>query len=63
MAKVKIDISDVEHPARQKAIGIMEFIGEYLGNESIFDCKNGDTKWFDVEDKLTDIINCKNFRV
>ena len=49
-------IYNANHPSRQKAIQIMEFIAEYLGQEEIFDCKDGNTKWYDVEDKLTDII-------
>ena len=54
---IEQDIHDAEHPARQKAIRIMEFIAEYVGKPKIFDCKGGDTRWYDVEDKLTGIIN------
>ena len=52
----KIDITNAEHPSRQKAINIMEYIADYLGKPTIFDCKNGDTKWYDIEDELTNII-------
>jgi hypothetical protein len=50
------DIYDAQHPSRQKAIKIMEFIASYLGDYEIFDCKNGNTTWYDVEDKITEII-------
>jgi hypothetical protein len=53
----KIPLWNAEHPARQKAIEIMEWIAEYLGKSKIFDSKNGDTTWFDIEDELTEIIN------
>ena len=53
----KIPLYDAEHPARKKAIEIMEYIADYLNKPTIFDCKNGNTKWFDIEDKLTEIIN------
>jgi hypothetical protein len=55
--KRKIDINNAEHPARQKAIEIMEWIAEYLEKPTIFDCKNGNAKWYDIEDKITEIIN------
>jgi hypothetical protein len=45
--------------AREKAIEILESIAEYMGNEDMFDCKNGDTKWYDLEDMVTDIIKRK----
>ena len=44
---------------RDKAITILEFIAEYMGNENMFDCKNGDTKWYDLEDGIVEIINNK----
>ena len=44
---------------RLKAIKIMESIADYLGKPKIFDCKNGDTKWYDIEDIITDIIKTK----
>ena len=43
-------------PARQKAIEIMEYIADYLGKPTIFDCRHGDTRWYDVEDAITKII-------
>jgi len=55
----KIDINDAEHPARKKAGEIMDFIANYLKNPRMFDCKNGNTTWYDIEDKLTEIINRK----
>ena len=56
---VRISINDAQHPSRQKAIAVMEFIATYLRKPKLFDCKNGNTKWYDVEDKLTNIINEK----
>lgn len=44
---------------RNKAIEILESVAEKLGNEGIFDCKNGDTKWYDFEDMVTEIIERK----
>lgn len=52
-------IYDTYSPERRKAIDIMEFIADYLKKSTIFDCKNGDTKWYDVEDELTNIIEGK----
>jgi len=46
-------------PAREKAINILETIAEYIGKEDIFDCKNGNTIWYDLEDIVTDIIKRK----
>jgi nitrogen regulatory protein PII len=47
---------------RKKAIEILESIAEYLGNnkiadENIFDCKNGNTTWYDLEDKVTELLD------
>ena len=56
MTTRKKDIYDACNQKRQKAIAIMEYIAEYLGKPDIFDCKNGDTTWYDVEDTLTNII-------
>jgi hypothetical protein len=55
----KISINDAEHPLRKKAIEIMEFIADYLGKPKMFDCKNGDTTWYDIEDSIVDILNEK----
>ena len=52
----KYDINNAQYPARQKAIKILETIAEYMGNEDMFDCKNGNSTWYDLEDKLTYII-------
>ncbi len=54
-----VPVSDARHPARQKAIEILEAIAKKLGNEDIFDykdCRDGDTKWYDFEDMVTSII-------
>ena len=59
--KKEININNAEHPARRKAIAIMEYIAEYLGKPDIFDCnkEKQTTTWYDVEDKLTNIIEGK----
>jgi len=41
------------------AIQILESIAEYMGDEDMFDCKDGDTKWYDLEDMITRIIEDK----
>jgi hypothetical protein len=46
-----MDINDAQHPARQKAIIVLERLAEKLGREDMFD--NG---WFDYEDLVTNII-------
>lgn len=52
-----MDKNDAQHPARQKAIAILEAIAEKLGKPRIFDCsKKDETKWYDFEDMITDII-------
>ena len=56
MSKKTIPLYDAGHPARQKAINILENIAKYMGDETMFDCKNGDTKWYDLEDMITWII-------
>ena len=56
----KKDLYNAEHPARKKAIYIMETIAEKVGNPTIFDSKrNDDTRWYDIEDFLTRIIVSK----
>ena len=48
--------------AREKAIDILESITEYMGNEEMFDCsktKKNNTRWYDLEDIVTDIIKRK----
>lgn len=52
----KKSLYDAQHPARQKAIQIMECIAEKLGKPKMFDCQNSDTKWYDFEDRITMII-------
>lgn len=42
--------------SRQKAIRILEAIAEKLGKEDLFDCKNGNTKWYDFEDLIVEIL-------
>lgn len=41
---------------RRMAITILENIAEELGRPTIFDCKNGDDRWYRFEDMLTEII-------
>lgn len=41
---------------RENAIEIMEQIAEYIGKPKMFDCKKGNTTWYDVEDIITNII-------
>jgi hypothetical protein len=43
------------------SIQILEDIAEYLAKsglakEDIFDCKNGNTTWYDLEDMIVDIL-------
>jgi hypothetical protein len=54
--KSKIPLYDARHPARQKAIEILESIADYIGKPTMFDCKKGNTKWYDLEDLITNII-------
>jgi len=51
----KVDINDAQYPARKKAIEIMEFLADKLGNPKMFDCHDN-TLWYDIEDELTNII-------
>jgi len=54
---LKKDLYNAEHPARKKAIYIMETIAEKVGNPTIFDSKrNDDTRWYDIEDFITRVI-------
>ena len=59
--KIRKDINNADHPSRQKAIKIMEYIAGYIGQEDIFDCneEKQTTTWYDVEDKLINIIEGK----
>ena len=52
----KEDLNDANHPTRQKAIEILEAVAEKLGKPTIFDCKDGDTKWYDFEDMIVEIL-------
>jgi len=57
--KNKIPLYDAGHPARKKAIRILESIADYLGKPALFDCKRNDvsdTRWYDLEDLITNII-------
>jgi len=46
---------------RKKAITILEKIAEMLGDEEIFDCKDGDDKrWYRFEDAVVEILGGKN---
>lgn len=47
------DLSD----ERKKAIAIMEYLADKMEYEEMFDCGNKDsTKWYDIEDGITEII-------
>ena len=46
------NIFDAEHPARKKAISILEYLSEKLGQPDIF---YGEL-WYALEDALTEII-------
>ena len=49
-------------PERKKAIKILEAIAERMGADGMFDCTdnpNGDTKWYDLEDLVVDILTEK----
>jgi len=56
------DINDAQHPARQKAIAILEAISEQYGNEDMFDNESHqhdiepDGTWYNYEDLVTGII-------
>ena len=54
---METDINNANHPARQKAIEIMNYIELHFGEE-MFDCdeEKQTTTWYDVEDRLTNII-------
>ncbi len=41
---------------RRIAVQVLESIAQELGKETIFDCKNGDDKWYRFEDLVTDIL-------
>ena len=56
MPKVIADIFNAEHPARKKAIRILGEIADYMGKEDMFDCKDGDTTCYDLEDLTTFIV-------
>jgi len=48
--------------ARHKAINIMNSIADYFKKPKMFDCKNGDTKWYDIEDMIAEIILSKSIK-
>ena len=52
-----MNINVAQHPARIKAIQVMEAIAEYMNNPTMFDCLDHDTTWYDVEDIISEIIN------
>ena len=54
---IRDDCDDPMTGNRRKAVEILEKIAEKLGNENIFDCRNGDTKWYDYEDMVVDILD------
>jgi len=43
-------------PERMTAITILETIAEMLGDEEMFDCKDGDGRWYEFEDAIVDIL-------
>ena len=49
--RIIVSTTDASHPARAKAIRILEDIADLLGEEGIFD-----SNWFEFEDLVTDII-------
>ena len=53
------DINDVSHPSRKKAIRILESIADRMGTPDMFDCKDGDTIWYQLEELVTNIIEEK----
>ncbi len=42
--------------SRTKAIEIMERIAKYFNKPEMFDCKKGNTTWYDIEDIIVNII-------
>ena len=54
---IRDDYDDPMTGNRRKAVEILEKIAEKLGNENIFDCRNGNTKWYDYEDMVVDILD------
>jgi hypothetical protein len=59
-----MNINDAQHPARQKAIKILEAIAEKLSDPNVFDYDNRirtnndnpDGTWYEYEDMVTNII-------
>lgn len=49
-------ITDADNQFRQKAIEILENIADKLGKPKLFDCKRGDSKWYDFEDMVVGIL-------
>ena len=43
-------------PERRTAITILETIAEMLGDEGVFDCRDGDGRWYEFEDAIVDIL-------
>ena len=50
------DINDASHPSRKKAIRILESIADRMGTPDMFDCRDGDTLWYQLEELITNII-------
>lgn len=50
MTKIKIDLYNVEHPARQKAIRILEEVIDRTGKNI-----KGEA-WYQLEDFITEVI-------
>jgi len=49
-------VTDGLEPERVAAITILETTAEMLGNEEVFDCKDGNGRWYEFEDAIVDIL-------
>jgi hypothetical protein len=54
----KVDLFDASHPARKKAIQILERIAELMGDDEMFD----GMRWYDLEDAVTEIVARKGVK-
>jgi len=45
---------------REKAVKILEDIAEYMGNVDMFSCVGGNTRWYDLEDIVYEIIKTED---
>lgn len=60
--KKKIEIWDAQHPKRQKAIAILEWLEGLLYEKGVIksDKEFDGELWYELEDGITDILNNKN---